>query len=199
MSGLRVTSFPGLRDVKLIEIPRFGDARGFFSETYNRRAFAEAGIDSVFVQDNHSLSVARGTLRGLHFQTPPFAQEKLVRVARGRVLDVVVDIRWGSPTFGKHVSVILDAEDGCQIFVPTGFAHGLVTLEADTEVIYKVSDFYSAEHDRGLLWSDPALEIDWRIDAVEAILSEKDRHHPVLADLPRYFEYRQESAEAYPA
>lgn len=186
---LTVKSLPVLQDVKLIETPRFGDSRGFFSETYNLRAFARAGIDATFVQDNHSLSAARGTLRGLHFQTPPLAQDKLVRVTRGRILDVVVDIRNGSPTFGKHASAILSAQNGLQIFVPVGFAHGLVTLEDDTEVVYKVSNFYSAEHDRGLLWSDPALGIDWNLGENIPALSEKDLHHPLLADLPQYFEF----------
>ncbi len=196
MSAVRVTPFPGLPEVKLIETPRFGDARGFFSETYNRRAFAEAGIDTVFVQDNYSLSAARGTLRGLHFQAHPFAQAKLVRVARGRIVDVAVDIRHGSPTFGKHVSVILSAEEGRQALIPVGFAHGLATLEADTEVVYKVSNFYSAEHDKGVLWNDPALGIDWQLGDAEALLSDKDRRHPLLADLPRYFEFEHEAAGA---
>lgn len=176
-------------EVKLIETLRHGDARGFFSETYNLCSFSQAGIKSVFVQDNHSLSAARGTLRGLHFQTHPFAQDKLVRVTRGRILDVVVDIRHGSPTFGKHTSVVLSAENGLQVFVPIGFAHGLVTLEADTEVVYKVSNFYSAEHDGGLLWNDPALGIDWALDGMAPALSEKDCRHPRLSDLPQYFNY----------
>lgn len=186
---LIVKSLPVLPEVKLIETPRHGDARGFFSETYSLRTFSEAGIAAVFVQDNHSLSAARGTLRGLHFQTHPFAQDKLVRVTRGRILDVVVDIRHGSPTFGKHTSAVLSAENNLQILVPIGFAHGLVTLEDDTEVVYKVSNFYSAEHDGGLLWNDPALKIDWGLDGIVAVLSEKDRHHPSLADLPQYFKY----------
>jgi len=184
-----VKPLPVLSEVKLIETPRFGDSRGFFSETYNLRAFSQAGIDTVFVQDNHSLSAIRGTLRGLHFQSHPFAQEKLVRVTRGRILDVVVDIRHGSPNFGKHGSAVLSAENGLQILVPIGFAHGLVTLEDDTEVVYKVSNFYSAEHDGGLLWNDPALEIDWNLGDVVPILSEKDQHHPTLADLPQHFNY----------
>ncbi len=186
---LVVKPLPVLSEVKLIETPRFGDSRGFFSETYNFRAFSQAGIDAVFVQDNHSLSATRGTLRGLHFQTPPFAQDKLVRVTRGRILDVVVDIRKGSPTFGKYASAVLSAENGLQILVPIGFAHGLVTLEDDTEVVYKVSNFYSAEHDSGLLWNDPALGIDWGLDGITPVLSEKDCRHPLLADLPSYFEY----------
>ena len=189
MSKLKIVPFPGLAEVKLIETPRFGDMRGFFSETYSRRAFSEVGIGYEFVQDNHSLSATKGTLRGLHFQAHPFAQDKLVRVGRGSILDVVVDIRHGSPTFGNHVSAVLSAENGHQILVPVGFAHGLVTLEDDTEILYKVSNFYSAEHDRGLLWNDPALGIDWRLRDVTPILSEKDQRHPLLADLQRYFSY----------
>jgi dTDP-4-dehydrorhamnose 3,5-epimerase len=188
-----------MQEVKLIEMPRFGDARGFFAETYNQRAFSQAGIEIAFVQDNHSASAARGTLRGLHFQVHPFAQDKLVRVGRGRILDVVVDIRHGSPTFGRHVSAILSADQEKQILVPVGFAHGIVTLEDDTEIIYKVSNFYSAEHDKGILWNDPALGIDWGLDDIEPLLSEKDRHHPLLADLPRYFEYDREPAGKCPA
>lgn len=199
MSAVRVTPIPAIPDVKLIETQRFGDARGFFSETYNRRAFAEAGIDTMFVQDSRSLSVARGTLRGLHFQTCPFAQAKLVRVARGRIVDIAVDIRHGSPTFGKHVSVILSAEEGHQILIPVGFAHGFVTLEPNTEVIYKVSDFYSPEHDKGIFWKDSELGIDWHLGESEAVLSERDRRHPRLADLPRYFEFGHEGAGAYSA
>lgn len=186
---LIVEPLPVLSEVKLIDTPRFGDSRGFFSETYSLRAFSQEGIDTVFVQDNFSLSTTRGTLRGLHFQTQPFAQDKLVRVTRGRILDVAVDIRHGSPTFGKYTSAVLSAENGLQIFIPIGFAHGLVTLEDDTEVVYKVSNFYSAEHDGGLLWNDPALGIDWRLDGISAILSEKDRRHSLLADLPQYFKY----------
>jgi dTDP-4-dehydrorhamnose 3,5-epimerase len=189
VSGFKVVPFAKLPEVRLIEPPRFGDARGFFSETYSQRAFSEAGIDAVFVQDNHSLSAVRGTVRGLHFQAHPFAQDKLVRVVRGRILDVAVDIRQGSPTFGQHVSVEISAEKGNQVLIPIGFAHGLVTLEDNTEVLYKVSDFYSAEHDRGVLWNDPGVGIDWRLGGMEPQLSDKDQRHPLLADLPTYFEY----------
>lgn len=177
-------------DVKVIEPDKFGDHRGFFSETYNRTAFHKLGIDLDFVQDNHSLSAQVGTVRGLHFQTPPYAQDKLVRVPRGAILDVAVDIRHGSPTFGKWVAEVISAENWLQILVPVGFAHGFVTLEPDTEVQYKVSAPYAPEHDKGLLWSDPALGIDWRVPQDRAVLSEKDRRHPVLSDLPAYFTYK---------
>jgi dTDP-4-dehydrorhamnose 3,5-epimerase len=175
-------------DIKLITVKKFGDRRGFFSEVYARRAFAEAGIDLDFVQDNHAFSAERGTLRGLHFQSPPFAQQKLLRVTRGRVLDVVVDLRRSSPTFGRHVAIELSAENWRQVLVPIGFAHGYVTLEPDTELLYKVTEYYAPDHDRGLAWDDPALGIDWGIDAKQAILSDKDRSNPRLADLPKFFD-----------
>lgn len=176
-----------LPEVRIITPKRFGDHRGFFSETYSRQAFAEAGITLDFVQDNHSLSAAVGTLRGLHFQVPPFAQDKLIRVPRGRILDVAVDIRASSPDLGKFVAVELSAENWRQLLVPVGFAHGFVTLEPDTEVIYKVSAPYAPEHDRGLAFDDPALGIDWGLSAERLTLSDKDRRHPRLAELPRYF------------
>ena len=195
MARVIVSSLAEIPEVKLLRMPRHTDDRGFFAETYNQKEFSRAGIDLVFVQDNHSLSASRGTLRGLHFQTPPFDQDKLVRVARGRILDVVVDIRHGSPTFGRHVSAILSAKEGDQILVPSGFAHGLVTLDDDTEVIYKVTKFYSAQHDRGLRWNDPALAIDWRLGGLDPILSAKDREHPLLAELPRHFRYEGAARE----
>lgn len=185
MLSVEATAIP---DVKIITPKKFGDHRGFFSETYNRRAYSEAGIDLDFVQDNHSLSAAVGTLRGLHFQSPPFAQDKLVRVIRGRVLDVAVDIRRSSPTFGRHVAVELSAENWRQLLIPVGFAHGFVTLEPDTEFIYKVTNYYSAAHDLGMAFDDPALGIDWGLAPAAAILSDKDRRHPKLADLPPVFE-----------
>lgn len=163
-----------IRDVKLVTPARFGDDRGFFSETYNAQRFKDAGIDTDFVQDNHSLSAQRGTVRGLHFQAPPFAQSKLVRVLRGTILDVAVDVRKGSPTYGKWVSAELSAENGVQIFVPRGFLHGFVTLEPDTEIAYKVDNYYSKECDGAVLWNDQALGIDWGIPANEAVLSDKD-------------------------
>lgn len=174
-------------DVKLLSPKKFGDHRGFFSETYKRNQWAAAGFDLEFVQDNHSMSAEKGVLRGLHFQTPPHAQDKLIRVVRGSILDVAVDIRHASPTFGKHVSVALSAENWNQLLVPKGFAHGFVTLEPHTEVIYKVTDYYAPECDKGLLWNDPALGINWGVPTDQAILSDKDKKHPMLKDLPAYF------------
>jgi len=171
--SLKVESL-AIQDVKLVTPARFGDDRGFFSETYNAQRFKDAGIDTDFVQDNHSLSAQRGTVRGLHFQAPPFAQSKLVRVLRGTILDVAVDVRKGSPTYGKWVSAELSAKNGVQIFVPAGFLHGFVTLEPDTEIAYKVDNYYSKECDGAVLWNDPALGIDWGIPANEAVLSDKD-------------------------
>ena len=176
-------------DVKVVTPKKFGDARGFFSEVYNRKSLLAHGIDVAFVQDNHSLSAETGVVRGLHFQTAPHAQGKLVRVVRGAILDVALDIRHGSPTFGRHVAVTLSAENWRQLWVPVGFAHGFCTLEPNTEVIYKVTGYYAPECDRGLLWNDPALKIDWPVSADAAVLSDKDRKHPALADLPRYFDY----------
>ncbi len=174
-------------EVKLITPRRFGDHRGFFSETYNKRALAAQGIHFDFLQDNHAFSATRGTLRGLHFQVPPMAQDKLLRVTRGAIVDVAVDIRQGSPTYGQHVAVELSAENWAQLLVPAGFAHGYCTLVPDTEVLYKVTAFYSREHERGLQWDDPGIGIDWRIPPAEAILSDKDKSNPTLADLPAYF------------
>jgi dTDP-4-dehydrorhamnose 3,5-epimerase len=171
-------------EVKLITPRKFGDHRGFFSETYSQKVFAEAGIDVAFVQDNHSLSATKGTLRGLHFQTLPHAQGKLVRAVKGAILDVAVDIRHGSPTFGQWVGAELSADNWQQLYVPPGFAHGFCTLVPDTEVIYKVTDFYAPETDRGIAWNDPAIGIDWPVDASSVVLSDKDTKHPTLAETP---------------
>ncbi|WP_411033087.1 dTDP-4-dehydrorhamnose 3,5-epimerase [Shinella sp. BYT-45] len=176
-------------DVILITPKKFGDARGYFMETFRQALFAEHVGPFEFVQDNQSLSAEAGTVRGLHFQLEPKAQGKLVRCIAGALLDVAVDIRKGSPTFGKHVAVELTAENGRQLWVPPGFAHGFCTLAPHTEISYKVTDYYSAEHDRGLRWDDPALGIDWPVAAGKAILSEKDRHQPVLTDLGTVFTY----------
>ncbi|MDX2103719.1 MAG: dTDP-4-dehydrorhamnose 3,5-epimerase [Alphaproteobacteria bacterium] len=178
---VRATALP---DVKLISPTRHGDHRGFFVETYNRATWVAAGVGDEFVQDNHSLSRPIYTVRGLHFQLAPKAQAKLVRVLRGRILDVAVDLRRSSPTFGQHVAVELSAEDSTQILVPVGFAHGFATLEPDTEVAYKVTELYSREHDRGIRWNDPAIGIVWPFDPALAQLSDKDRVAPLLADLP---------------
>ena len=176
-----------IAEVKLVVSRIHRDRRGFFSETYNRSALAGLGVNLEFVQDNHSLSVERGVVRGLHFQIPPFAQDKLVRVIRGSIFDVAVDIRRSSPTYGKHVSRVISAADWNQFLVPIGFAHGFCTMEPNTEVIYKVTNYYSPEHDRGLLWNDAELEIAWPIAETEAILSDKDRKQPRLQELPVYF------------
>jgi dTDP-4-dehydrorhamnose 3,5-epimerase len=180
--------------VKVIRPKKYSDARGFFSETFSQRDLQDAGIDIAFVQDNHTFSAEKGTVRGLHFQTPPFAQDKLVRVVRGAIFDVAVDLRVGSPTYGQHVSAIISAEEWNQILVPVGFAHGLVTLEPNTEIFYKVSNYYSPDHDKGILWNDPALEFEWPVDEAEAVLSDKDKRHPKLADLPDNFFYETEKA-----
>ncbi len=176
-----------IADVKIITPRRFQDDRGFFSETWNARAFREAGIEAEFVQDNHAYSVEKGVVRGLHYQLPPSAQGKLVRVTKGAILDVAVDIRRASPTFGHHVSAVLSAENWRQIWVPVGFAHGYVTLEPHTEVVYKVTNLYAPALDRGIMWSDPALGIDWGLTDTEAILSEKDRRQPRLAEATDLF------------
>jgi dTDP-4-dehydrorhamnose 3,5-epimerase len=183
-------------EVKLIAPKIFRDGRGFFSETYNRRALDDANISANFVQDNHSLSVERGVIRGLHFQSPPHAQDKLVRVTRGSIFDVAVDIRKGSPTFGKHIAVILNVENWQQLWVPKGFAHGFCTLEPNTEVIYKVTDYFDAKRDKGLAWDDPELGIEWPVKPEEIILSDKDKVQPRLSDLPDYFHYDQSGSMA---
>ena len=167
---------------------KFSDNRGFFSETYNAQALAQSGITLNFVQDNHLFSVEKGVVRGLHFQSHPFAQDKLIRVTRGAILDVAVDIRHGSPTFGKHVSAMLSAENWHQLLIPVGFAHGLMTLEPQTEVQYKVTNCYSPANDLGLLWNDPDLKIAWPHEE-NIITSEKDGRRPRLADLPAFFQY----------
>lgn len=178
-----------IADVKEIRPVRHRDPRGFFSEIFREDILRLHGIDVPLVQENHSLSVERGVVRGLHFQTPPMAQAKLVRVGVGSILDVAVDIRHGSPTYGHHVAIVLSAAEGNQLFVPEGFAHGFCTIEPNTEVFYKVSCYYSREHDLGLAWNDPTLGIDWRIGEGEALLSDKDRRQPVLAELPAHFRY----------
>lgn len=176
-----------ISDVKLLTPRIFRDERGFFSETWSRKVFADAGIDADFVQDNHSLSRDKGVVRGLHFQIAPHPQGKLVRVTRGAVLDVAVDIRRDSPTYGRHVSATLSADNWSQLWIPVGFAHAFCTLEPDTEVVYKVTGLYAPECDRGVAWDDPDLAITWPVTAAEAILSDKDKRLPRLRDLPAYF------------
>jgi dTDP-4-dehydrorhamnose 3,5-epimerase len=169
---------------------RFGDDRGYFIETYNRERLRNHGIELDFVQDNQSLSRDMGTVRGLHFQTPPFAQAKLIRVLKGAIFDVALDIRKGSPSFGEHVCCELTAEEGNQLFIPEGFAHGFCTLRPDTEVFYKVSAGYAPANDKGILWNDPELGISWPVDAADAILSDKDKRQPCLKDYQGDFVYQ---------
>jgi dTDP-4-dehydrorhamnose 3,5-epimerase len=182
-----VKEYP-LAGLKLITPPKFGDNRGFFSETYNAQMLAELGIEERFVQDNHSLSVEKGTVRGLHYQNPPHAQAKLVRVSRGGILDVVVDIRRGSPTYGQHVAEELSAGNWSQLYIPIGFAHGFCTMTADTELQYKVSDYYAPASDAGIMWNDAALGIPWP-DFAGAQLSPKDLALSRFADLDTPFGY----------
>ncbi|NNE57225.1 MAG: dTDP-4-dehydrorhamnose 3,5-epimerase [Hellea sp.] len=172
-----------LGGVFLVKPPRFGDDRGFFSETFRHNLFTEkTGANVQFVQDNFSYSKHRGTVRGLHYQAPPFAQGKLVRCSRGEIMDVAVDTRPGSSTYGQHVGAKLTADNGHQLWVPAGFLHGFATLTDDCEVAYKVTNYYSKECDGNVLWNDPALGIDWGITDAEAVLSDKDKVAPLLAD-----------------
>lgn len=175
--------------VKLIHTRRFGDDRGWFVETYHRPRLAAQGVTEEFVQDNHSYSAQLGTLRGIHFQAPPHAQAKLIRCTRGRILDYAVDLRAGSPTYGRHVAAELSAENGDQLYIPVGFGHAFVTLEPDTEVQYKVSDVYAPETDGGIRWNCPALAIDWALPASGPVLSAKDEALPFLADWTSPFAY----------
>jgi len=176
------TTLPG---VLIVEPDVFEDSRGFFFESYSLQKYAEHGIADAFVQDNHSLSV-RGTLRGLHYQAEP-GQAKLVRVARGSVFDVAVDIRWGSPTFGKWVGVELSADNKRQLYIPVGFAHGFCVTSEVAEFLYKCSSYYAPDLERGIAWDDPALAIAWPADA--PILSDRDRRHPRLAEAARDYVY----------
>ena len=178
-----------LAGVYLIKPKRFADARGYFCETYRRDLLADAGIEIDFVQDNESLSLSANTLRGLHFQAPPYAQAKLVRVLAGSVLDVAVDIRAGSPTFGQFATATLSAEGGEQLFIPAGFAHGFCSQADNTLVAYKASAIYSKEHDFGVLWNDPDVAIPWPVSQADAVLSDKDAALPRLTDISSPFEY----------
>ncbi|SLN29660.1 dTDP-4-dehydrorhamnose 3,5-epimerase [Roseovarius albus] len=188
--ALKITQ-TALPDVLLLEPARFGDERGFFSESWSRKTLANHGIEVDFVQDNHSLSATLGTVRGLHFQSPPHAQAKLVRCGRGRLLDVAVDVRKGSPTFGQWLGVELSFENGRQLLIPTGFLHGFVTREPDTEIIYKCSDYYAPECDGAVRFDDPDIDIDWGLTA-DPVLSQKDIDAPRLKDFDSPFIYEEQ-------
>jgi dTDP-4-dehydrorhamnose 3,5-epimerase len=175
--------------VVVINTPRFEDDRGWFTESWNRNSFNARGISNNFIQDNHSYSRAAGTIRGLHFQKPPFEQAKLVRCLRGRIFDVAADLRQSSPTFGKWVGIELTAETGNQLFVPIGFAHGFMTLEPDCEVAYKVDSYYAPDEDAGIAWNDPDIDIGWPLYNSEPILSDKDYALPMLREAELNFSY----------
>ena len=177
-----------LEGVVILEPKVFGDSRGFFQESYSKRAFKDLGLNYELIQDNHSFSVEAGTLRGLHYQTAPKAQTKIVRAITGAVLDVVVDIRKGSLTYKEHIWAILSADNHRQILIPKGFAHGVLTLVPNVHLLYKVDEFYSVENDRNIRWDDPELEIDWNWNS--PILSEKDKKAPLLKDADINFEYK---------
>ena len=178
-----------ISDVLVVQPRKFGDHRGYFLETFSRKEFQLLGIENDFVQDNQSLSARRGTVRGLHFQRPPHSQAKLVRVIKGGIFDVAIDLRRGSPTFGQWCSTILTAEKSDQLFIPRGFAHAYCTLEPDTEVAYKVDEYYAPECEAGIIWNDPDLGIDWPVAAQDAILSEKDTKLPRFAEFESPFAY----------
>lgn len=175
-----------LNGVMVIEPKIFGDHRGWFTETYNEENFKKAGIDTVFIQDNHSFSATKGTLRGLHYQKDPKAQTKLVRCTKGSIFDVAIDIRKESPTYGEWYGVELSEENKKQLLVPKGFAHGFMTLTDNAEVQYKVDELYSPEHDRGIIWSDPEIGIEWPFD-IQPVLSAKDEKAPLLKDADNNF------------
>ena len=174
-------------EVLLLTPPRFGDQRGFFSETWGQRRYAALGIPSPFMQDNHSLSSRRGTVRGLHLQVAPSVQGKLVRCVRGAIWDVAVDVRHGSPTYGKHAASVLSAENWSQLWIPGGFLHGFCTLEPETEVVYKVTADYDRAAERGVVWNDPDLALPWPVAPEAALLSDKDSELPRLRDCPVWF------------
>jgi dTDP-4-dehydrorhamnose 3,5-epimerase len=180
------TPLPG---VLVITPARFGDHRGFFSESYSAKVLTEHGINAQFVQDNHSFSMIEGTIRGLHFQAPPHAQDKLVRCGRGALFDVAVDIRNGSPTYGQWFGAELSFANGKQMLVPAGFAHGFVTREQDSEIVYKCSDYYARETEGSIVWDDPKIGIDWGLRGISPVLSEKDAKAASLADLNSPFTF----------
>jgi len=185
---VQITPLP-IADIYLIKPKRFADTRGYFCETYRRDLLREVGIEVEFIQDNESLSVSSGTIRGLHYQAPPYAQAKLVRVLAGTVLDVAVDIRTGSPTYGQFVATTLSAENGEQVFIPEGFAHGFCSMSDNTVLAYKVSANYSKEHENGVLWNDADLAIPWPVSEADAVLSDKDSALPRLTDISSPFNY----------
>lgn len=182
---------PNIPDVILLRPVRHEDPRGWFCESYNERTFTDAGVNCAFVQDNQTYSAHSGTVRGLHFQAPPHAQNKLIRVLKGRIVDVALDIRRGSPSFGRHVRVELDAERGDQLFIPSGFAHGFATLSADVEVLYKVDACYDRDSEGAIRWDDPRLEIDWGVSGEQAVISPRDAAAPLLDDLNSPFAYAE--------
>lgn len=187
---MKLESTP-LAGVLILTPKRFGDARGFFCESYSVKDFATQGLTFSFVQDNHSLSMQVGTVRGLHFQAPPHAQTKLVRCGRGRLFDVAVDIRKGSPTYGQWTGVELSFENGKQLLVPQGFLHGFSTLEPETEIVYKCDDYYAPDCDGAVRFDDPDIGIDWHMDGREAVLSDKDTTAPFLKDFDSPFVYEE--------
>ncbi|SFK62147.1 dTDP-4-dehydrorhamnose 3,5-epimerase [Methylocapsa palsarum] len=183
----------GLPDVLILKPRRFFDSRGSFVELFSERTFAKTGFETRFIQENQSVSIETGTIRGLHFQLPPAAQSKLVRVARGSILDVAVDLRRGSPTFGRWIAETLSAKEGEQILIPRGFAHGFCTLEPETEIVYKVDSFYAPECESGFIWSDPDLKIDWPVDESAVVLSEKDAKLGLFKDFVTPFVFEEAS------
>jgi dTDP-4-dehydrorhamnose 3,5-epimerase len=189
MGSLDIAPAPGFPGVRVIVPRRHQDARGFLSEVWREDAMAQAGIHARFIQDNHVLSIAAGTVRGLHFQVGAAAQAKLIRCVRGAILDVAVDIRRGSPSFGRCTTTVLSAENWTQLYVPMGFAHGYCTLQPDTEVLYKVTSYHDPAAERGLAWDDPAIAVAWPVKAEAAILAAKDRANPRLAELPDFFPF----------
>lgn len=186
MISIRATDIP---DVRIIDMKRFGDNRGWFAETYNRAEWAAAGIDVDFIMDAQSYSAVAGTLRGMHFQRSPKTQTKLVRASRGAVFDVAVDIRLGSPWYGRWVGAELSAANGLALLIPRGFAHGFVTLEPDTELLYRMDSYYAPEYEAGIAWNDPDLGIFWPIAPGGVVIAERDRDFPRLAEMPTCFTY----------
>jgi dTDP-4-dehydrorhamnose 3,5-epimerase len=187
MPEMQIERF-NIPDIFAMVLAKRADHRGYFSETYRRESLAAEGVNQEFVQENHVYSAQRGVVRGLHFQIAPHPQGKLVRCVRGAILDIGVDIRKESPCYGRHVAVELSAANWKQLWLPPGFAHGYLTLEPDCEVIYKVTDYWAPECERGIAWDDPALGIDWRIPKTDVILTDKDRSNPPLAEVESSFD-----------